>query len=292
MPFRMRTTVLCPLTLAALATFWTLTPSASGQTKSAPPDKSAAVDKADLNVISMEVAALHVMHQLELSSAQMQTLSRMLGRGVNSKNKPRQAAKGTPKFRKGLTDLRDALLKGNAKQISDLSEKLDKLYDTEKVELDDVVEVTEAARRKAPELLKVLNARQVLAYLLSYEGEVPDPVDRLQDALKHGKGADAAAWKQLRDAAAEDFGWMVAGFDVDKAQKVQTEIASVLDRHHRAEKQGEAPRADLEKVVHRLMGDIGPTDVLRHILERDLAELMSNPRLPALLEMRLASAKK
>jgi len=31
--------------------------------------------------------------------------------------------------------------------------------------------------------------------------------------------------------------------------------------------------------------------VLRHILERDLAELMSNPRLPALLEMRLASAR-
>jgi hypothetical protein len=37
------------------------------------------------------------------------------------------------------------------------------------------------------------------------------------------------------------------------------------------------------------MGEVGSTDVLRHIVEHDLAELLANPRLPAAVEALLAS---
>jgi hypothetical protein len=46
-------------------------------------------------------------------------------------------------------------------------------------------------------------------------------------------------------------------------------------------------RRDLEKSARQIVGEVGPMQILRHAVERALAELLSNPRLPTALEARL-----
>ncbi len=46
-------------------------------------------------------------------------------------------------------------------------------------------------------------------------------------------------------------------------------------------------KADLEKEVEKIIGDIGPERVLRNRVEHTLAELLSNPRSRRRLELRL-----
>ena len=53
----------------------------------------------------------------------------------------------------------------------------------------------------------------------------------------------------------------------------------------------ETGRDDLEKSARELATKVGPTDVVRHYLERTVAEVLSNPRLAASIEMRLKKKK-
>ncbi len=52
-----------------------------------------------------------------------------------------------------------------------------------------------------------------------------------------------------------------------------------------------AQRDDLDKEARKVVGDVGPTDVIRHYMERALAELLSNPRLGAAVEARRGKGK-
>ena len=49
----------------------------------------------------------------------------------------------------------------------------------------------------------------------------------------------------------------------------------------------EKERTSLEKSARELANKVGPTDVVRHYLERAMAEVLSNPHLPAAIEKRL-----
>jgi hypothetical protein len=286
-----------PAVAAVLCAMLIFTRSANAQSgpvnKARGTSEKAAVDKADdPNALGMELAAAQLIFQLDLSPVELRALSRMLAQS-HARNRARQAAKVTPNVRKAMTDLRDAMIKGDPKQIGELSEKMEKLFESDKPELDDLCDITEAARQKAPELLKLLGPRQVLNFLQACDPESSDPLARLTEVLKQAKGMDAATWKNVRDESAADIGWMIAGFDTDKGQKVIADVTALLDRAHQApDKEQDKYKAELEKLMHKLMEDCGPTELLRHVLEHQLAELLSNPRAQAMVEARLAAMKK
>ena len=155
-------------------------------------------------------------------------------------------------------------------------------------EIDDGIEITDAARRRAPEVLAALTARQVATHIAAYGDQFPDPLERLLEALGKVRGLKEAEWKELRDDVSDEVGRLVAGLDIDKAGEISDQVVQLLIQA-RALKENELKkeRPELEKIARQIVGKIGPLDVLRNAVERTLAELLSNPRLAAAIEARL-----
>ena len=101
------------------------------------------------------------------------------------------AAKASNPYRAKLLELHAALKAANDdERIDELQEELDRLRESEKPELDDGVDVAAAARKLAPQALKLLKTTQLLSYLrgvgegavdrsLGPGGEGPGGVTRL-----------------------------------------------------------------------------------------------------------------
>jgi hypothetical protein len=244
-------------------------------------------EEVSLNDLSMEVAALQTFYQLQLTPAQLEAL-RKFAKETAAESSAREPAKASADFRRTLTALRAALVEEDDERIDQLQDELDDLRENEKPELDDHIEMTDGARERAPELLRLLSPRQVAAYLGGHADEVPEPVERILEALARVRDLNPKEWKQLRETVAEEVGRGVVGLDLDKISQVGDKVIQLLI-HARALKPEEfkAERPELEKMAREIVGNLSPFDVLRHALLQDLAELLSNPRLLAAVEVRL-----
>src|SRR5437879_4052606 len=98
----------------------------------------AADPKTSLSNLSLEVAALQTLHRFQMTPQQMEAMRKLAG-DTMQKEAGRQAGKGNAKLRQSLTDLREALLRGEQERIDSLEEKLDDLLDAEDADLDDEV---------------------------------------------------------------------------------------------------------------------------------------------------------
>jgi len=240
----------------------------------------------NLNDVSMEVAALQTLRGLALTPAQMKTLA-MIGKDTAQKPRRRTRPKVSEKYQALLLQQRDALRLNDSEKIDALADKLESLRDVEEPELDDTVQITEAARQKAPEALKLLAPKQVTEHLAGYD-PVPDPLNLIQGALKDGLDQDKKEWKETRDTTAKDVAMLLAGFDEPRARKLREQTTVLLDQGHAwtktelAEKQEE-----LAKAVAEIVGDVGPVEMIRNLVLRDLAELLSNPMLGKAIEARV-----
>lgn len=250
--------------------------------------------KVDLNQVNLETAALQEFYQLQLTEEQLQLLARLARETAPAKPRNRPAAKASEAYRKTLLELRDALARDDADAVEEVSEKLAKLYDAEPPTLDDGIDLTDAARRRVPELLRSLSPRQVADYL-GYldEEELDDPVELALATLEDAVRCTPEEWKNLRDTVAEEIGWKVAGLDAAAGAKLAERVAAFLDRAHRLkEAELQKGRSELEKSLRLILGPVSPFDILRHVVEHRLAELLSNPQLSAAIERRLQNIKK
>lgn len=201
----------------------------------------------------------------------------------------RRPAKASDRFRKALLELRQELVNaGDDSRIEELVKKIDEIRDKDKPELDDGVEVTEAARERSGELLRMLTAGQVAVYAGGMAGDIPDPAGRLLDALAKARGLKGQEWQALRDEVSEEVGRLVGGLDPDDAQAVSDKVTQFLIMvRGLKEEEFKKQRPELEKAARAIVASAGPLDVLRHVMEHSLAELLSNPRLTAALDARL-----
>jgi hypothetical protein len=241
-----------------------------------------------INDLSLEVVALQSLHQFQFKPEQMQAL-RKLSRETAMEAGARQKVKASDEFQRTLASLRTALTDaGNAERIQELQQKMDKLRAAEKVELDDNVEITEASLKRAPEIMKTLTARQIAGYIALYGDEFPDPLEVLLEALGKVRGLKDKEWEQLRQDVSEDVGNLTAGLDTDKASQIGDQVVQLLI-HARALKADEFKnqQAELEKSARAIVGNIGALTVIQHVVERSLAELLSNPRLVMAIDARL-----
>jgi hypothetical protein len=257
-------------------------------TRSMAADGTATAGAPSLNDLSMEVAALQAFHQFRLTSAQLGYL-RKLAKETAAEPSEREAAKASASFRETLMALRNALLADDDDDLIDqLQEELDELTEKEKPELDDGIEVTDAARLGAPELVRFLSGRQVAFYLASHAEEIPEPAERLREALGMVRKLDPAEWKQVRTAVSDEIARGVAGLDADKAAQVADQVVQLLiQARAMRDEEFKAQRVELEKTAREIVGKLGPLDVLRHFLAQDLAELLSNPLLGTAIDARL-----
>jgi hypothetical protein len=251
----------------------------------APPDPKPK-ERLSLSNLSLEVEALQTLHRFQMTTRQLEALSRLAADTVG-KSTPREDGKGSGKLQKTLTELRDALLRGDEDRIERLEEQLEALQDAEDPDLDDEVELTPAARRRASEVLQSLSPRQVAGFLATFS-EPPDPLDRLLGALDVVGKLKDDQWKTLTEDIAEELSWQLGGVDANRSRAVGESVRQFLSMVRSLnEKEFKKQRADLEKSARQFVTQVPPTAVLHNVVEHELAELLSNPRLSAALEARL-----
>lgn len=259
-----------------------------------PPTRLAKLDKADredLHAVSLEVLALETLDQLQLTPAQLDDLSRRAPTTAEEE-RARPEPKVSDQYRKTLTELRAALRANKEEDVDKLTAALDKLRHTEKPELDDEVDLTDEARKQAPQVLRRLSARQVAGFILDYADEFPDPREKLTAAFDEMRKLPGTEWQEARDQTADQVGWLVAGIEPEAEKAVRDKVSALLTRVHRLSAADfKAQRPKLDRDIEAIVGKVGPTDVLRHFMERSLAELLSNPRLAAAVKVRRKAAK-
>ncbi len=236
--------------------------------------------------------ALRTLYNLRLTTEQMKTLAKF-AKDTAEPARKRNQGKASDEYRKVLTELRDALAAASDDdKIADLEDAFTDLEEKEKPDMDDGVEVTGAARKRAPEVFKKMRPSQLASYLGFLAEDVVDPMDVLMSTMKDVRGINNEDWKDRRDDLAEELGWLLGGVDEKKAQKLNDAVVAFLNKVKALNDDDyKATEADLEKEAEKLVGEIGPERVLRNRVERTMAELLSNPRLEAALALRLKENK-
>jgi len=244
---------------------------------------------ANVDDLHYEVNALNVLSALQVSPRQMKTMQTVVATTMQ-KPPPVKKVKVSERFLKTLRGLRDALMANDQKEIEKQSAQMDALRAKESPEIDDV-DITAAARKSAPTVLRIFSARQVAGYLSSVS-EFPDPLDALRAGFQQSRKLKGADWQAFRDRMADEVGWLVAGVDAEAEEKVRDKATALLDRAAKlSDKDFTAERSKLDSDARALIGKLGPTDVIRNYMERMLAELLSNYRLGAVIDAKLKQVK-
>jgi hypothetical protein len=249
----------------------------------------------DMNMISLEVAAFRTLRTLRATRGQTEALLKLVKEDF-VKDSKREDAKTTLKFRKALLGLRAefrrAGMEDDDEDVKAATEKVDLLADDDEA-LDDGVDVTTAAGIASADAMRLFTPQQVFALLKSAEEEITDPTTVLLDALADGLTVPAEDWKTIRDDAASQVAWMIGGLNPKGSAKFRAEAMKWLDTKHATkmkppefDKQRAALRADANEKFKAQ-----PIVVLSNIARHRMAELLSNPRLPAALKARLNPVK-
>jgi hypothetical protein len=242
--------------------------------------------RTSIHELSLEVAALQSLYDFRFSPSQLKLLAKVAPE-TREDDRPRTRVRVTREFEKALLTLRDALIDPeDDDRISEALEEYAKIQDKEEPDLDDQVEITDAAKEKAPEILRSLSARQLATFLAGYGDQFPDPVEDMKEAIVKVRKLEEDQWKVLRRVIGQSIGDQVAGLDGEKASQVGDEAVQILIQARSLDaKAFERERPDLEKKIQDLV-KVGPLEVIRNTAEIALATLLSNPRLEAALKAR------
>ena len=253
-------------------------------------DPKEPLPKDETNALHDQVNVLYTLYQLEATTAQLEAMQKI---AKTTAGKPRTAKgpKVSAALHKAMLDLRTALV-ANADDVSDKFDALEDLKEKEKVDFDDEVKLTDAARKATPDLLKKFTARQIASFVADYAEDFPDPLEKITEGFDDIRQADAKDWKAERNDVAEEVGWLVGGLDPAADEKIKDQVIALLDKVHALkDDEFKAKRAALTKEAQGIIGEISPLVIIRHWVERSLAEVLSNPQLPAALEARLSKGK-
>ena len=242
--------------------------------------------------LKREVDALETLHHLQATKTQVAGL---LALAEKTAAKPAAAteAKASPAYTQTLKDLRTALIEDDEEKIAALFDKLSEIEDLEPPEVPEEFELSDAAMKASPAAVKLLTPAQVVAYLAALDNEVPDPIDRIVSTVREGEELTGDEWTTLRDDTAKEVAWLINGFHNDAAKATTKSVTDLLERGHRFK--GEALKKEIdafEQNARKLAGGVSPVVVLQHYMERELAELLSNPRAVAALKARLEQLQK
>jgi hypothetical protein len=262
----------------------------------------------DVNYLSMEVNALRTLYLLRGSDPdasvggqnpderlkEFKTYSAC----AQKEEKKREEAKVSDAYRKTLVELRAALIADDVERIEEFDKKLQDLQKAEEPDLDDRVEITDEARKKAGLFVhNHCSADQVITYLASYGKDLPNPRTLLYNAMRvttkkpgtFGKKATPEEWKEIRAFTIREVAWQVGGLNLKKGDRVEDRVGALLDKAYAmsdAELKKNTPFLRKQAVI--IAGAVAPFDLLKTVIDQDVAEMLSNPRLIPAANARLA----
>jgi hypothetical protein len=320
---------------------------AEAPAQAAPNDMGIGPGPVDINELSMEVAALRTLYLMNVwpdhnnGSWKHQTnapwtyildeaRSYNTAEGPRPPGNPRKAADATDAYKRVLSELRIAFIAGQDDRIVDLTDQLEELAEDDSIELDDVVTITENAKRICHQTTTHMTPECVVNYLNSYGKDFPAPINMLGSAfIDRNPGAPIAAaskafllkeltWqlcgyplypnknqKGMTDAERKKVVEKIAEIDGKERKKkedVEKRIGGLIDKASNMSaddcKKEWAINGSLRKEYDAIKREVFPGEVLdnfvllRHLLQQDMAELLSNSRLVPAIEARVAYLNK
>jgi hypothetical protein len=215
-----------------------------------------------------------------------------------ARDKPTSVSKN---YERVLIELRAAFIMNNEARIAELSEQLEELADSEQPELDDTVEMTKTSRWQAIQLLQGrFDAKRIAGYIAAYGKDFPDPRGMLTKYTRDTKGVwpAQAQWQTTCEFLKREVSIALAGVNEKTELDVQEKVGAILDRAYgksaeELKKEFANPYSvGCRRLINEICNACGPTDVIAHILQRDVAELLSNPRLGPAMKAREEYLKK
>ena len=241
-----------------------------------------------LSNMHLEVEALDTLHSLKATPEQMMEIQKLAKQTAQPRRKYKDPMV-TDNYKQVLEDLHAALvLADDDDKIDSLSEQYDQLILSEKPKFDNEYEISEAANKAVPKILREFKSAQIAELISNKAEEIGDPQDRLIGALAQVRHAKEDEWKSERDDAATQVAFFTAGLNTDKAKSIREQAVKLLDKARSlSDNDFGAQYQELMKQAKAIVGDTDPIDVLRHTVEYELARLLSNPRLVEVLKARL-----
>jgi hypothetical protein len=261
-----------------------------GMARGKPPEPDAAA-RPGVNELSLQVWALQRLHDLDLTPEQLQALRAAAPETTEHPPRQRNKIKVSDKYLTTLRSLREALIKGDDDdRIAELQDDVEAMQEDDDLDIDDDVILTDAARAKAPEFLKSLAPSQIAGYVAAYQDEAPDPVQTLMDAADDARDADADEVKSILEDVSDDLGTLLGGLEPAKAKPHEEAVRAWLKKAKAmSDADFKAKRGELERSARELTAGVDPFMVLRHWVQRDVAELLTNPQLTAAIEAKAKS---
>jgi len=245
----------------------------------------------DAVTLKLQIDALSTLSDLNLTPEQLSALKDMASDTAGTlSNTP---APVTADYKSALKEMRDALLSKDEDKIDSAEDKIDDLEDKQNPDSEPDVDQSDSAKTKAVAFLKTLSVKQVADYISQNADEIDDPTQVLLDAVHQSRNLSDDDFQSLRDDTAEELGLLSAGVNPAKPPRVIARVNQLLTRvHHLSAEEYQSQQAALEDEARKLVGGMDPIVNLRHWMEDDLADFLSNPQLSRALEDWAAAGKK
>lgn len=239
--------------------------------------------------VELQLAALNALNDLDLDTGQLKAIRTMLkSQSAPPATEPGEA--GSAAYQASLKSLCDAVIDDDAQKAADAEQKVDQLRTDEHLTVVTTVPLTDFARTHASDLLKLLRSNQLGGYLAAHGDEVPDATGTILDAMDESRGKSDADYAPIRSEAVNQVSVLMCGVATGPdADKVQKDVGELLDHAHgMTDAQYKSGYRKLEKQTHAIVGELNAFTALQNWMQREMADLLANPELGAMIDARLA----
>ena len=240
--------------------------------------------------LQLEVDALTSLNDLNLSPDQLSALKDMAADTAGTlSEKPTPV---TDEYISTLKFLRGALLAKNEDKIDLAEDRVGDLGDKQDDDSEPDIAQSDAAKQKGPELLKSLSVKQVAEYVSANADEIDDPTQLVIEAIHQCRGMNDDDFANLREDTAQEMGIFGGGSNPAKTPAIAGKVKNLLNRAHKmSNSEYTDQQSQLEDEARKLVGGADPIPCLRHWMENEMADLLSNPELPHAIEEWTAASK-
>ncbi|HEV3437663.1 MAG TPA: hypothetical protein VG122_09890 [Gemmata sp.] len=146
------------------------------------------------------------------------------------------------------------------------------------------------------------DANRIAGYIAAYGKDYPEPYLLMKKTVRgdlKGSWPTPNVWKETREFAIKEVSSTIGGFDAKGRAELADKVKKLLDRAYgMSDAQLKKEWSEMGKGLRGEVAAVsnwhkqGPTGIINHVLERDFAELFSNPRLLPAIEAREDYIKK
>ena len=228
--------------------------------------------------LQLEVDALFALHDLNLSPDQLTALQGLISDTEGKLSDPPTAI--TAECKAALKTTQTCLLCKDQGKIDDAEDKLGILEDKQDPDSDPDISQSGAAKEKAGTFLKMLSAKQVASYIAENSDNLHDPVQLILDAVHHARDSSDEDFESLRDDTSDEIEVLFAGPHPGKRPPIVGKVNQLLTKvRHLSADDYKSQLPALEQEARQLVTETDPIPHLRHWMENELADLLSNPQL-------------